>query len=438
MDKEVKTVDISLDTIIRECSLNKDLSFEHYIYFNLSNRELIHEIFKYKKFNNDFTNKISCYSTSSSIIGRIRPSYDYFLSELIKIMNLKYDGGDDELLTKRLLERLDILTNIKNEKELKKEFPLLYKDLIDGRKYYNGLISLYSINGEYEVQSKEHYYYSCGLKKNLKNFVKTQSVMYKRYICDRKKLKEKQENFSFNPYLRKYFDKDKLMLYIIDKYISYCETSSEQAKIRYIMNKIEMYIKSYDYSKYYVIYNDNNEKVDINSINHRYNLLNEKLSDKNVGWILIPKGKTLSKVRKRGKERTLFMSTKDIELLKKVGEAKEVFYESSNYIAKVVGLGKYKGYVGYIYENGEVILDMQYDSKKPKTAKGNAAYNMAVDDFEELSKKNKQQLINNPKVKRICHKNNWTDQIRPIIERKATEEEKNKTKELIKRLKRKP
>ena len=29
MDKEVKTVDISLDTIIRECSLNKDLSFEN-------------------------------------------------------------------------------------------------------------------------------------------------------------------------------------------------------------------------------------------------------------------------------------------------------------------------------------------------------------------------------------------------------------------------
>ena len=131
------------------------------------------------------------------------------------------------------------------------------------------------------------------------------------------------------------------------------------------------------------------------------------------------------------------MNYKEIEQLQEVGRDKNNFYESTNYIAKVVGLGKYNGYVGYIYENGEVILDMEYDDDRPRTAKGNAIYNLNVVDFETLSKLDKQKLIKHPRVKRFCHVGNWKETVSDIIERPALEEEVYNSHLLVKRLKRK-
>ena len=41
---ERKTIDISLDTLINECFLNKDLSYEHKRYIENVNRENIHDV----------------------------------------------------------------------------------------------------------------------------------------------------------------------------------------------------------------------------------------------------------------------------------------------------------------------------------------------------------------------------------------------------------
>ena len=138
---EEKTVSLSLDTIIRECSKRKDLQRDHFMYFSLQNRENIHEIFKYKKFNDDFTSRVECFNTGEYAVGTIRPSYDEFLSKLLRILNVKQTPSmkDDDALTKVLLDRVEVLRNLRNEWELQFEFPLLYKDLKDGRKYYDSL-----------------------------------------------------------------------------------------------------------------------------------------------------------------------------------------------------------------------------------------------------------------------------------------------------------
>lgn len=118
---QVKTVDISLQTLLRECLIKKELERDFYYSFRLANRKNINEIFKYKKFNEDFTDRLACYNTGENIVGIIRPSYSEFLEKLQIYLNVKPTTKDDDNLTKKLLERVEVLKNIKTEKELKNE-----------------------------------------------------------------------------------------------------------------------------------------------------------------------------------------------------------------------------------------------------------------------------------------------------------------------------
>ena len=85
---EEKTVSLSLGTIIRECSLNPNLSMDHYYYFMSRNRENVHDVFRYRKFNDDFIDRVDCFNDGTNLVGRIRPSYDVFLGKLVRILNL--------------------------------------------------------------------------------------------------------------------------------------------------------------------------------------------------------------------------------------------------------------------------------------------------------------------------------------------------------------
>ena len=125
------------------------------------------------------------------------------------------------------------------------------------------------------------------------------------------------------------------------------------------------------------------------------------------------------------------MNYEEIERLIKIGEEKQAFYEQSNYYAKAVGLRRYCGYVAYIYENGEVILDKEYKETSPRTASGNAIYNMRINEFRTLSRLDKKVLKKHPNVKRICHIAGWQDRVKEIIERKASPEEIEATHEYV-------
>lgn len=437
-----KTVDLDLETILRECSLNPVLARDHFYYFSLENRENIHQAFKYKKFNEDFTSTLSCYNDGSNIIGYIRPSYDEFLNKLINILNVKVDKVEDnDDLTKTLLARLGVLRSIKTERELLIEFPILYNDLISGRKYYNGLKQLRksSKNGEEQYQSGEHYYYGCALKKSLPNFIKTQSEMYRRYIVDRHKLKNIQESKTYNNYIKKNFNLPKLYLYIIHEYLNKCESGTLSArKIEMYLNLIKQYLDSNIEKNVHIVLK-NGQEINLSNIKNRYFNLKRSQEDKSkvVEWVIIPSSKKKESIYKKGQSRKISMSEQEADSLRKLGEEKKDFYDKSGYIAKAIGLKRYHGYVAYIYENGQVILDREYNSMYPRTAKGNAIYNLQAVDFEELSKKNKSILMKHPKVGRIIHSKNWEDRVLEIIKKEATREEELSAKVLIKKLQKK-
>ena len=441
---EEKTVSLSLGMILRECSLNPNLSMDYYYYIALRNRENIHDVFRYKKFNDDFVSRVDCYNDGKNLVGMIRPSYDEFLEKLLYLLNVNFTGKikDDDRLTEQLMKRVERLKEIKSERELELEFPMLYKDLIDGRRYYKDLQKLRKQEGYTDEQyaSGEHYYYSCGMKKSLPNFVKTQSELYRRFVTQRHELKEKQQQMSFNGFLAKNFDIDKLYMVVIHEYLSKAESSTDKEEIKKYIDLVERYLSS-SRRKDFTITTDYGMKVDYDVIIKRLSNLKRLVSDNSsqVEWILIPEGKTPKRVKKDSETeaKVTVMNIEEIERLRKLGERKRTFYETTPYLVKAIGLRKYHGYIAYVYENGEVILDREYNPDNPHTAIDNAIYNLKVADFETLSRYDKQILMKHPRVGRMNHTPTWEKRVSKIIYREATEDERTESKQLVKRLKEK-
>lgn len=438
-----KIVSLSLNTIIRECSINPNLEQEHYYYFMLTNRENIHKVFKYRKFNDDFTSVLACFDNGENIIGNIRPSYEEFLDKLLTILNIEHDNPkDDNELTKKMLERLKVLKQITTEKDLSEEFPILYRDLIEGRKYLENLTRLRQQENvsEKEFVSGEHYYYGCALKKSLSNFIKSQSLMYGRYIKDRHKLKEEFENASYNRYIARNMDMPRFYMYVIHEYLKAAELSKDLAERRKLASLVEKYINS-PIDKSCMVTTDDGTQISFINIRTRFLNLKDELESNNsiVNWIIIPEGKSLSQVSttKKAQPRTVKKSQKEVEKLRQAGEQKTVFYESTPYIAKAIGLKRYRGYIAYIYKNGEVILDREYNESTPRGIKDNAIYHLHIGDFESLSKLDKQVLIKDSRVGRFFHTKNWQKKVLKIINRQAGVLEEEGTLQLVKKLKEK-
>ena len=440
MSEFYPTVTLKLNTLLNECSLNKDINVEHNFYFLLNNRKKIGDVFKYKKFNDDFCDTLTCYNNGEYIVGYIRPNYNEFLSKLLDNLGVyKNKIEDNDELTNELLRRVELLKSINTEKDLKMNFPKIYKDLMDGRSYIHDLevMKRQENISEDDYSRGEHYYYSCGLQRSLSRFITNQSKLYERYVTKRHLIKEEFEKMSYNNYLSSNFDVNKIYMYIMDKYLCLCELSNDRLEIKKYIKYVEKYIYS-DMKKDFSITTDNGNRIDYENIIIRYNRIINLLKNKssNVNWVLIPDGNDLNKVKKQGESKTTLMNYEEVNRLKEIGNSRNSYYEGTNYIAKAIGLRKYKGYVAYIYENGEVILDRLFNPKAVSSAVGNAIYIMRVEDFIPFSRLDKKTLSNCPNVEVKHHKGNWMKRVDEIISRDASDIDKTHTKQLIKKLKR--
>lgn len=451
---EVKTT-ISLSILINQCANTKQ-NDKYLRDINHATGEIIHDIFKYHKFNYGFSRYLEFKSIEGNI-GFIRPSYKEFLNSICLFLNLPQDIKieDTDKLTDALNLRIAKLKEITNERELKEEFPQLYYDLREGRKYMSFLDTYKLAHGEDEFyKESKHYYYGSALKQNLNRFITTQVELYRRFVNKRQEYKRKIEDINYNDYIMKYFDKDKVAFYAAYSYLQSSKQVNDDEKMEYY-RVVENYLKSnYDKSVSLVIkqkeidikelirdyiktrYDKDINTTDINSYEDLQNIL-KQAQEEYVGWVIIPGGKDLSKVKASSSSRYRQLELPEIELerLRTIGQGKNAFYEETNYLAKIVGLMKYKGYVAYIYPNGQILVDREYIEKSPKSATGFAIYNLRVEDFELLSKLDKLKLMHHPKVKRIVHSGNWQDKATSIIEQKGTENDLKKAKKLIRKFK---
>ncbi len=92
---------------------------------------------------------------------------------------------------------------------------------------------------------------------------------------------------------------------------------------------------------------------------------------------------------------------------------KKEFYDSSDPYFRIKGKNTFDGYIGFIYPNGRVVLDKFYEnSESKKLADGHAVYAMGIDEFYELSRLSKTELIRNKLCNRYIHQGSWQDKVR--------------------------
>lgn len=414
-------VNLQVDKLIKYCSNNKISNEELLERIKLLNRDsnsIIHNVFKYRKFNDDFVDRITIYDDNT-----IRFCYDEFLIKLFKYLNIdvKPNSLSEEEIDKLLLERLNVLRSIKHAPELFREFPTIKEDYFKGIEYLDN-------------NKDDKYYYQCALYRSLPKYMERQKELYTRFVLRRSDYEEEIKLSSLNEFFKEYFDMDKVMIYIVNNYINVCNYIDDKELIKEYLELINNYLDS-TYDKSVEIEVEDGKRINIDVIKERLLQVKAKLSPEIsiVDWELVPPGKGRV-IKGNSNKRKIIISKDELERLRAKGQEKRVFYDNSGAQAKVFGTQINEMYVAYIYENGEVILDTIYDDSNPRTAIGNAIYNIKARDFENVSCLNKKELSKHPNVTKINHSKKWIDRVEEIINREASEEEKEDVKRLIKRL----
>lgn len=437
-------INLNTKSLIKYCSNGSVADEDLYFKIRMINRRTnsnIHEIFGYRKFDEDFIDKVTVYDTEDlDGLGTIKFSYSEFLLKLFKLLNIpnKPNSMSEEEIREVLIKRLEVLNMAYQKDFLEKEFPSILSD------YYRGLDYLEEVKRikattEDEKKYKEvleKYYYRCALQPNFDKFLGKQKNLYSRLVYRREDYRNKIEKGNLNNFFKKYFDMDKVAMYIANSYLNVCEYLEDEEQIKYYMSLVEKYLKS-EYDKSVEIEVENNRKINLDVIQERYADIKKKFKPEIglVNWELIPAGKD-GIIRGESAPRSrVDLTEEELAVLRSKGQAKADFYQNSNPYAKAYGTVKRDCYVAYIYKNGEVLLDTVYDENNPRTAIGNATYNIKACDFELISGLDKSELKNHPCVKKLNHSKNWETRVLEITNRENSEEDKEAAVQLVKKIK---
>lgn len=454
------TINIDLNKLIDICSNGRKTKEELLETFNIMNDKNIHQVFKYRKFNDGFIDKITCYNDGDKIIGTMCPSYKEFLEKIFTILNvnpkLKYlIGKDDQDLEDVLKARIDVLLNLQDEAMLSREFPVLYRTLQDGRNARhdidrrkselkkNTTISQEEREKQKEKLNKEEkHLHRCALspafvsKDKNHSFIHLQAELYTRFVERRKEYKKLIEQNDYNKYICKNFDIDKIALYVVYGYLNAIDAYTDRDKQLKYYHLVELYLNNPAVKKDVEIFVDG---IDINYdlISNRAKAAQKKLNrvDIKVEWELLPTGSGYDSVTSGDTtKRRVPMSEEKVKELIAIGKEQTEFFMNTNYSAKAIGLKKFAGYFAYIYPNGVVVLDKDFREKYPTTAEG-AIYVMRARDFELLSGIGKTDLIKHPfLLGHKYHRGDWKTKINAYINPEGTKEEQEEAKQLIKKM----
>lgn len=450
-DKFYPTVGLSLETILRECIKpeykGKENGVRHK--FNSQNNENIHEVFKYRRYTDTFSDFITVKIKGDKTGEKqfyFHPSYKEFLLKLQIILNKRLENSaTEEEIEKALKERIEVLKETANLYDLQIKFPHIYKDYKAGVKKLDEIsdlkrmsYNLYHQNKQ-TIDDEEKYVYKCGILRKFTECKKRQVMLYTRCIDQRKELKEIYDKKTYNRFINEYFDQNKLFMYIVYNCLCKCKNLQNRQEIKSYIDVVERYLNS-GIDKTNELTVENGDKVTIDIIKAKLEDIKQQIDDKsyNLPWIIAKPGRPIETAQSSPKNkphRTTLFNQEEINKLRTAGERKEKFYNENIPEISVIGLEKYDGYMGYIYSNGKVVLDKVYNSKAPSTATGNAIFIVNAIDFEALSRKDKTTLSNDPRVVKLRHLGAWETRVKKIIDKEGTKEEQEQAKHLIKRIK---
>ena len=110
------------------------------------------------------------------------------------------------------------------------------------------------------------------------------------------------------------------------------------------------------------------------------------------------------------------------------------FYENSNYVLRLFGVGPFESHVAYFYENGMVVVDKLYDESLDINPTYNEAiYIMDVNTFLNMICMDKPSLRENANVTRIIHSGYWEERLKAEIENPSINLNVDDVKSLVKK-----
>lgn len=111
-----------------------------------------------------------------------------------------------------------------------------------------------------------------------------------------------------------------------------------------------------------------------------------------ASWNIIPKGKS-DKPEPLPVPTDPHIPLPEQEKIRRMIISKD-YLENSSYLFRLEGINEFEGYQGYLYPNGTVIFEKYYDNiKTKKVASGSATYVMNLNNFVEVSKLTKSEII---------------------------------------------
>ena len=422
----------------------------------------------------------------------------YFKSKLTEL-NIKEDNisitellNDTELNT-NIQKNIDKLLDIETESSLKNNYPILYKYYKIQKNRYKEMeteIQRIETSGMPEHKKKRYRIY-------LNNYIRQKFPTYDREEMHRDARDFSVKEFCEYTYIRygAIFDhieeiyefiksyaidledlelnKDRLNLLIINKYLNNCyldniDLQGKQECINYVStyfrkNKDKMtdektrvtslrYIQPcnyeevtpkivYDRYKNFLKMNPeikvmNFDMIDFSKMNiiEIKEFIAECLKDLQANWDIIPDDYDIEGPIRNSKGGHKYDVPEEVVLEKFID--KKEFFASTDPFFRIKGKNTFKGYIGYIYQNGKVVLDRYYHNPDiGKLAYGDAIYSMNVENFYYLSHYPRKVIMKilekDPSIDRIEHRDGWQDKVRKIIEK---DNDKSKTVEEVKRL----
>lgn len=468
-------LEIDINTITEQCYADKEQLINELSLLKELFRTNIIKICGYTKAEEFFFEKFRIITSYKNAESKIYISPIPFIERIKEILNVTNPSNDfnDKALLEELLSRVRELQNITNVEELKIKFPEIYKD-------YNLSLSAYfkikkyeekhSVNRTKDIQQtinrQYDLYRSFALDTNFYNFISKQATLYRNLVVRRQFIEGYANKTPLDLRMLEGLDKEKFELYLADKYLSTAIASEDDKIKQECVFYVATYIRETKTSNV-KIKNDEGKEISFKQLIRRYKkfLQNNpiirpideprenfegyhikhvenhvrKYFFKDLNWEIVPSGtddsldkKVISSLNRQ--YNYLTPEQREQIILEKYAlyERKKAFFENSGYVYKFYGRNTFDGYVAYIYENGEVLMEKFFnDYAQCIPSSGEAIYNVKVADFETLSKLTKTTLMKESKCKRIIHSGSWEERTQAILDRPTTTETKEEVKKMI-------
>lgn len=469
-------IEISIQTLIEQCSSNKELLKSEFSLISQLYRGSIIRTNDFTKANEEFLTHLRTRTSYQNAQTDLFISPINFLQRLKAILNVSNPSVDfnDLTLRKELMDRVDELKSITTQEELQVKFPEIYKDYLFAIDAYSRITSYAErmrnnrTQQVVETLDRQHRFYNLyALDTRFKVFIEKQSLMYRNMVVRRQFVEGYANDHSIDLSMFTGLDKDKFELYLADKYITIAQTSQDIQTKQECLYYISTYIRETKFNSI-SIKNDQGEEITFRKILLRFKKIlrsNPKLKpideDRShfegyhwkhvenhvkkyfftgVNWQIVPPGdgedefseKVIESLNRSYNYLSLEERERKIKERYAAYERKIKFFENSGYLYRIYGINEFNGYIAFIYPNGEVLMEKFFDDYANCTPTVNEAiYNVKVADFETLSKFKKTALIRDPRCKRIIHKGEWEKRGKAIISRPTTPESEEEVKKLI-------